>query len=475
MAVTRIGAANPLANTPTALPAVTTTGVASVIASNTEFAEAATTIYVQPVNTVDESSRVYLAANLTIQAGQSYETFRFGVQSGDVVYVEANTPDVYFSMSLVYETAGVDTVFYQETQPGFPEVGHIWVKPSTGEVYFYTNDNGWSQLAYIGEGPTGPTGPVGPQGQQGITGPQGSGVNILGTYSTLQLLQSDNPLGNIGDGYIVQEDLYIWSDLNQEWASAGPIVGPTGPTGATGSTGPTGADSTVTGPTGPTGPSGGPTGPTGATGPTGPTGPTGADSTVVGPTGPTGATGPTGPDGQLGATGPTGPQGDDGIVVSATAPANTDVVWVDTSVAGSYGVFQPVQNVFFHNPNTANSGVWTIAFDAADTFGGTVASAGTQNEYIEWNVSVIPGTYTLTLIHDEAGDRGIYTASIDGTDVGTIDGYNASAGPALDEITSISLAQNSIVPVRFTMATRNASSSNYYASISGFTLTRTGD
>ncbi len=46
MAVTRIGAANPLANTPTALPVVTTTGVASIIASNTEFAAASTTIYI---------------------------------------------------------------------------------------------------------------------------------------------------------------------------------------------------------------------------------------------------------------------------------------------------------------------------------------------------------------------------------------------------------------------------------------------
>jgi hypothetical protein len=475
MAVTRVGASNPLANTPTALPAVTTTGVASLIASNTSFSPALTTIYVQPNNTSDESSRIYLSANLTIEAGQTYETFRFGVQSGDVVYVQADTADVFFSMSLVYEVTGADRVFYQETQPGFPEVGHIWVKPSTGEVYFYTNDNGWSQLAYIGEGPTGPTGPVGPQGQQGVTGPQGSGVNILGTYSTLQLLQSDNPVGNVGDGYIVQNDLYVWSDLNQEWANAGPIVGPTGATGPTGSTGPTGADSTVTGPTGPTGPSGGPTGPTGATGPTGPTGPTGADSTVAGPTGPTGATGPTGPDGQLGATGPTGPQGDDGIVVSATAPANTDVIWVDTSVAGGYAVYQPHIQVFFSNSLADSSGVWTVTPSSSAIFGGTLLSSGLQNEYAEWNISVVPGTYELTLLHTEANNRGIYTVSIDGTDVGTIDGYAATVVGTFDRISSISISVAGQVPIRFTMATRNGSSANYYASISGFTLTRTGD
>jgi plastocyanin len=120
-------------------------------------------------------------------------------------------------------------------------------------------------------------------------------------------LESDNPTGSIGDSYYVsgEDALYIWSDLNQEWAAAGPlgITGPVGATGPTGAPGIGGADSTVTGPTGPTGPSGGPTGPTGpqgavgATGPTGPVGmvgPTGADSTVAGPTGPQGVTGPTG-------------------------------------------------------------------------------------------------------------------------------------------------------------------------------------
>ena len=474
MAVTRIGAANPLANTPTALPVVTTTGVASIIASNTEFAAASTTIYIQPTGTADEASRIYLAANLNVDAGQSYETFRFGVQSGDTAYVQADTADVYFSMSLAYETAGVDSVFYQEIQPGFPEVGHIWVKPSTGEVYFYTNNNGWSQLAYIGEGPTGPTGVVGPQGVQGVTGPQGSGVNILGSYSTLALLETDTPVGNIGDGYLIQGDLYIWSDLNQEWVDSGPIIGPTGPTGSTGPSGPTGADSTVTGPTGSTGPSGGPTGPTGPTGSTGPTGPTGAESTVAGPTGSTGATGPTGTTGQLGATGPTGPTGDDGIVVSATAPANTDLVWVDTNVAGGYGVFQPNSHIFYYVPRSATSGVWTITL-GSQPFGGVVASAGTQNEYAEWSASVVPGTYTFSILHDVDNNRGIYTVAIDGTDVGTIDGYAAAAAAAHDTIASITLTQAGVVPIRLTMATRNGSSSNFFGSISGITLTRTGD
>lgn len=392
MAVTRVGTQTPLANIATALPAVTTAGVASVIAANKAFAPAITTIYIQPAGTTTEPSRVYLAANLAIDAGQSYETFRFAVDLNDTVFVLADTNDVSFSMTLVYETQGVSQVFYQENQPGFPQVGHIWVKPSTDEVYFYTNDNGWEQLAYIGLGPTGPTGPVGAVGVAGPTGPEGSGVSILGTYTTVGFLEADNPLGNIGDGYLVEGDLYIWSDLNQEWASAGPIQGPVGPTGPQGEIGPTGASITgPTGATGATGPEGGPTGPTGVEGPTGPTGPTGADSTVTGPTGSVGPTGPTGPDGQLGATGPTGPTGSESLRLE-TGPFTADhtlaltdlgkVVVMDGTTLTAFiplndtVPFEIGSRVHLYNVNAAT-------FTVAGVAGVTLRNGGTVAQYQE--------------------------------------------------------------------------------------------
>ena len=150
-------------------------------------------------------------------------------------------------------------------------------------------------------------------------------------------------------------------------------------------------------------------------------------------------------------------------------------MWVDTSVAGGYSVFQPHIQVFFTNTLADSSGIWTVTPSSGAIFGGTILSSGQQNEYAEWNISVVPGTYELTLLHTEANNRGIYTVSIDGTSVGTIDGYAVSVAGVFDRISSIAIATAGYVPIRFTMATRNASSSNYYASISGFTLTRTGD
>jgi hypothetical protein len=337
MAVRRVGVLNPLANEEDSFPLSSLSGVASVIATNTGGVSALVTIYIQPAGTSSETDRAYLAANLEVQPGQVFETFRFGMESNDEVFVEATTSTVAYSLNLLYETVGPTLVYYQENQPDFPDVGYMWVKTSTGEVYFYTG-TAWEQLAYIGLGPTGPQGVVGPQGTLGPTGPQGSGVQVLGSYTTVEFLQADNPVGNIGDAYVVGSDLYVWSDLNQEWVDVGPFVGPIGPTGTTG---PTGAS--ITGPTGPTGalgptgPEGGPTGSTGPTGPTGPTGSTGAASTEVGPTGPTGATGATGSVGPGGATGPTGAEGPTGPSDGPTGPTGAAGPTGPTGATGSTG------------------------------------------------------------------------------------------------------------------------------------------
>lgn len=128
-------------------------------------------------------------------------------------------------------------------------------------------------------GATGPAGPTGPTGPQGTAGADGAGLNILGTYNTFAELQTANPSGNNGDGYLVAGVLYVWT--NSQWTNVGNVQGPTGAAGPTGPTGAAGTNGT--------------NGSNGATGPTGPTGSTGATgATGAGATGATGATGPTG-------------------------------------------------------------------------------------------------------------------------------------------------------------------------------------
>ena len=339
MAVKRLGVAAPAANTSVALATADVACVVSVIVVNTGGVELNATIYVEPVDSPGSvGARAYIVNSLVVGVGQSFETFRFAMQVGDVIYVAASTAAAAFSATAAYEQEGRANLTYAATAPGFPEVGDIWISSLTDDVQFYTG-SGFRTVATIAPvGPTGPAGVEGPTGPQGVTGPQGSGVNVLGSYADVPSLESDNPTGAIGDAYLVGTDLYIWSDLNSEWVDAGTFVGDTGPTGptgpgVTGPTGPTGA----TGDTGPTGPEGGPTGPTGATGVTGPTGPTGAQGSI-GPTGAastvTGPTGPTGP-GVTGPTGPLGPTGPEGAWSTAqTISTKSANYTLDTADAG---------------------------------------------------------------------------------------------------------------------------------------------
>jgi len=345
MPVKRLGAVAPAAGTATVLATADVTSVASVIIVNKGNVDLSATVYVEPVDSPGSPEALaYIVNNLTVGVGQTFETFRFALTTGDKIFVIASNSNAAFSATGLYEQQGRSNITYTALPPGFPAVGDIWISTVDDSVNVYTGSSFNTVSSIAPTGPTGPVGPSGPQGASGPTGPEGSGIRVLGTYVDVNGLTTDNPVGNIGDGYVVSTNLYIWSDLNQEWVNVGPFAGPTGPLGPTGSqgdsvTGPTGSQ----GDTGPTGPSGGPTGPTGPTGAQGITGPTGAQgesitgptgsqgaaSTVTGPTGPAGATGPTG---AQGITGPTGAQGEwDTAQVLETISATTTL---DVTQAG---------------------------------------------------------------------------------------------------------------------------------------------
>ncbi len=128
-----------------------------------------------------------------------------------------------------------------------------------------------------------PRGFTGPKGDIGPTGPAGTSVKILGSYSTLAELKKNKPQGSPGDGYLIGDNLYVWSDTLNDWQDVGVIRGPQGNPGEKGEIGPQGPRGVqglqgIQGPPGEKGEQGlpgveGPTGPTGPIGPTGPNGP----------------------------------------------------------------------------------------------------------------------------------------------------------------------------------------------------------
>ena len=94
------------------------------------------------------------------------------------------------------------------------------------------------------------TGPTGPKGEAG------TGLDIKGTYPSLEELKKYHPTGEEGDTYIVINDLYIWDSSKNDWVDIGNIkgekgdTGPKGDKGEKGDMGPKGNDGLM-GPTGP--------------------------------------------------------------------------------------------------------------------------------------------------------------------------------------------------------------------------------
>ena len=123
------------------------------------------------------------------------------------------------------------------------------------------------------------TGLKGETGAQGEKGDTGTGLDIRGTYDSLEALRSGVPAPNQGDiynvGAVAPFTIYMWDSTIPpgDWISQGQLQGPIGPEGPQGPAGETGPQGPIgeTGPQGPEGPAGqqGPAGPQGIQGPAG--------------------------------------------------------------------------------------------------------------------------------------------------------------------------------------------------------------
>lgn len=100
MAITRLGTARPASNQAVALFTFTQSYLVSVIAANVNNTTSPiprASIYVVPSGATTETSYAYIASNITLAYGTSFETFRFAVNPGDVLTVKPTTGDVAFS------------------------------------------------------------------------------------------------------------------------------------------------------------------------------------------------------------------------------------------------------------------------------------------------------------------------------------------------------------------------------------------
>jgi hypothetical protein len=100
--ITRLGISNPAANADSVLAAFDDPHLVSVIAANKSVTSTPLTkvsIWVVPANATVVSQYAYIGFNIGLSVGQSFETFRFAVNSGDTIYVRSTVSTVSFSCS----------------------------------------------------------------------------------------------------------------------------------------------------------------------------------------------------------------------------------------------------------------------------------------------------------------------------------------------------------------------------------------
>ncbi len=161
---------------------------------------------------------------------------------GQVVYVEV----VGWDWQPVPGPAGVGIESTVDNQDGTFTINYTDGTSFTTINFTGPQGQTWSQW---------PTGPAGPQGDiwpQWPTGPagqdwaDGTSITINGSFTDVSELP---PIGNIGDGYLIDGDLYVRDAINDNRQNVWSIQGPAWPTGPQGETWPQG-------PAWPTGPQG---------------------------------------------------------------------------------------------------------------------------------------------------------------------------------------------------------------------------
>jgi hypothetical protein len=171
--------------------------------------------------------------------------------------------------------------------------------------------------------------------------------------------------------------------------------------------------------------------------------------------------------------------GTDGQVLTADAASTAGVKWAAASGGGA-----ALWQATIYTIPSATSGkesrvqafspvmIPLTGSDLTRVYPTTGSAAGDWSEYT-WDGSA--GTWSVKLAFAKGGASGTVTASIDGVNIGSpMDLYSSVADVLSATITGVTVATSGLHTLRFTAASKNASSSGYFVSMGAATLTRTG-
>lgn len=138
MGLQRLAISNPSANTDTTLYTANNQYLMSVIAANKSSSNSASIrVWVEPSGSSTPAEYAYIVYDLTVDASNSFETFRFAVNQNDVVRIRSTTADLSFqAYGLVqYDiNLGVGISSYSPTAPTNTVDGLIWVDSDAVEA-----------------------------------------------------------------------------------------------------------------------------------------------------------------------------------------------------------------------------------------------------------------------------------------------------------------------------------------------------
>lgn len=116
MAIRRLGVVNPAADTNVLVATAVASYLASVIVTNKDTTSKTGRVWVVPAGATLASQYAYIVYDVAIPAGNSIETHRFAINSGDSVYVRSNSANLSFALNGIYDsTTSIDAHLLETT------------------------------------------------------------------------------------------------------------------------------------------------------------------------------------------------------------------------------------------------------------------------------------------------------------------------------------------------------------------------
>lgn len=133
MAIRRMGISNPVADTASLIFTADAAYLSSVIVSNKYTVDAAARVWIAPTGATTSDQYGYILYDVAIPAGESLESHRFGLSTGDRVYVQASTENLSFSLTGIYDSdASIDAHILQTTNVhGIADTANLATKTET--------------------------------------------------------------------------------------------------------------------------------------------------------------------------------------------------------------------------------------------------------------------------------------------------------------------------------------------------------